>query len=46
MLWLLDEALDDGTAPVLLKYDSMYAANVARGIFEPKTNNELAETNP
>eukprot|EP00969_Alexandrium_andersonii_P208885 9225259-Alexandrium_andersonii.AAC.1 len=42
MLWLLEEAPDDGTLPVELRHDSQYAANVARGFWEPKANEELA----
>ncbi len=44
MHWLLETAPDHGTAPVHLRYDSIYAANIARGIWEPKSNEELAET--
>jgi ribonuclease HI len=43
MHWLLEEAPDHGAAPVHLRYDSIYAANIARGIWEPKSNEELAE---
>ena len=42
MLWLLYEAPDDGRRPVELRYDSEYAANVARGIWEVQNNEELA----
>eukprot|EP00969_Alexandrium_andersonii_P327725 14482323-Alexandrium_andersonii.AAC.1 len=42
MLWLLEEAPDDGHVPVELRYDSEYAANVSRGMWTPKENEELA----
>ena len=42
MLWLEEEAPDDGTVPVLMRYDSYYAANIARGIWQAKSNEELA----
>ena len=40
--WLLEEAPDNGTVPVHLRFDSFYAANMARGIWEPSSNEELA----
>ena len=42
MLWLEKEAPDDGTVPVDMHYDSTYAANIAQGIWDPKSNEELA----
>eukprot|EP00973_Karenia_brevis_P066701 9273268-Karenia_brevis.AAC.1 len=42
MLWLRDEAPDGGETPVLLRFDSFYAANIAQGVWEPKSNEELA----
>ena len=35
MLWLRDEAPDDGHTPALLVYDSEYAADAIRGVTEP-----------
>ena len=32
MHWLLEEAPDDGTIPVEIRFDSFYAANIAQGI--------------
>eukprot|EP00973_Karenia_brevis_P070211 9758431-Karenia_brevis.AAC.1 len=43
MMWLRDEAPDNGDIPVLFRFDSYYAANIAQGIWEPKSNEELAE---
>lgn len=43
MHWLLTEAPDDGTLPVKLRFDSFYAANIAQGIYEPKSNEEIAK---
>ena len=43
MRWLLDEAPDDGNTPVLIRFDSLYAANITRGIWLPKFNEELAD---
>jgi len=43
MLWLLQEAPDGGHEPVMLRYDSEYAANIAMGRYEPEANQELAE---
>ena len=43
-LWLRDEAPDSGGEPVMLRYDSQYAANISLGRYTPKTNKELAET--
>ena len=42
MMWLRDEAPDDGKVPVLFRYDSEYAAGLAQSRYEPKTNEELA----
>jgi ribonuclease HI len=42
MLWLTDEAPDDGDVPVLFRYDSEYAAGMAQRRYEPKSNEELA----
>eukprot|EP00974_Lingulodinium_polyedra_P075619 7326890-Lingulodinium_polyedra.AAC.1 len=42
MMWLREEAPDSGSEPVELRYDSQYAANMARGIWVPKANEELA----
>ena len=42
MLWLLDEAPDGGAVPVEIRFDSYYAANMAQGIWDPKSNEELA----
>lgn len=42
MMWLLEEADDGGGVPVRLRYDSFYAANVSRGIWRPRSNEELA----
>eukprot|EP00959_Pyramimonas_sp_CCMP1952_P296678 6206599-Pyramimonas_sp.AAC.1 len=44
MHWLLNEAPDGGAVPVHIRYDSEYAANTARGLWEVKSNEELAET--
>ena len=41
MIWLRDEAPDDGKIQVTLKYDSQYAANMGRELTEPKCNTEL-----
>lgn len=41
MIWLRDEAPDNGTTPVTLRFDSYYAANMAQGIWDPKSNEEL-----
>ena len=41
MMWLLEEAPDDGDTPVLLRYDSIYAAQMAQGAWTPSSNNEL-----
>ncbi len=43
MHWLLEEAPDYGDTAVHLRYDSEYAANVARGIWTPRSNLELAD---
>ena len=43
MMWLLDEAPDDGTTPVMIRFDSYYAANIARGMWAAKSNEELAQ---
>jgi len=42
MLWLTHEAPDDGSIPVTIRFDSYYAANMARGIWVPRANEELA----
>ena len=42
MLWLAQEAPDEGGLPVMLRYDSEYAANIALGRYDPQTNEELA----
>ena len=42
MLWLLHEAPDRGDVPVHIRFDSKYAANMAQGVWEPKTNEHLA----
>ena len=42
MMWLYNEAPDDGTVPAIVRYDSQYAANLAQGIWDPKSNEELA----
>jgi ribonuclease HI len=44
MLWLLEEAPDDHNVPVHIRYDSEYAANMARGRWAVKSNEELAHT--
>ena len=44
MMWLLNECPDNGQTPVLLRYDSEYAANMAQGIWEPESNEELIST--
>ena len=44
MMWLLNECPDDGHRPVLLRYDSEYAANMARGAWSPASNEELIRT--
>ena len=44
MVWLLKEAPDDGKIPVHIRYDSEYAANMARGIWTPRANEELAQS--
>ena len=41
MLWLMEEAQDGGEVPVEIRYDSQYAANMARGFWTPKSNEEL-----
>ena len=41
MLWLLQEAPDNGSEPVMLRYDSQYAANLATGRWSPQCNQEL-----
>ena len=43
MIWLLEEAPDGGDTPVMIRFDSFYAANVCRGIWEVKSNEELAQ---
>ena len=43
MLWLLEEAPDGGDRPAEIRFDSYYAANIAQGIWEPKSNEELAK---
>ena len=43
MEWLLAEAPDDGRTPVTLYYDSQYAANMARGVWEPEMNGALIQ---
>ena len=43
MKWLLEEAPDGGHVPVHIRYDSEYAANIARGLWEVKSNEELAD---
>ena len=43
MLWLTQEAPDNGLEPVMLRYDSQYAANIAQGRYTPASNIELAE---
>ena len=43
MLWLMGEASDDGRVPVVLRFDSYYAANMAQGIYEPASNEELCD---
>ena len=42
MLWLREEAPDQEDTPVTIRFDSYYADNVARGIWEAKGNEELA----
>ena len=37
------EAPDAGSTPVEIRFDSYYAANIAQGIWEPKSNEELAK---
>ena len=44
MMWLLHECPDDGTRPVLIRYDSEYAASMARGAWTPASNEELIRT--
>ena len=34
MLWLKQEADDGGTLPVMRRYDSTYAANIAKGVYK------------
>ena len=41
--WLEEEAPDDGEVPVLIRFDSYYAANITRGTWLPKFNEELAK---
>ena len=41
MLWLLQEAPDNGIEPVMLRYDSEYAAKLATGRWSPQCNQEL-----
>lgn len=41
MLWLLNEAPDDGRVPIIIRYDSQYAANIAQGLTLPRANEEL-----
>ena len=42
LLWVINEAPDNGTEPVLIRYDSEYAANIAQGRYDPASNEELA----
>eukprot|EP00973_Karenia_brevis_P049084 6808236-Karenia_brevis.AAC.1 len=42
MLWLTREAPDGGDVPVLIRYDSEYAAGLAQGKYEARCNEELA----
>eukprot|EP00973_Karenia_brevis_P023547 3242696-Karenia_brevis.AAC.1 len=42
MMWLRDEAPDGGSAPVVFRFDSEYAAGIAQGKYEAKSNEELA----
>eukprot|EP00959_Pyramimonas_sp_CCMP1952_P450442 9431584-Pyramimonas_sp.AAC.1 len=42
MHWLLEEAPDSGREPIEVFYDSQYAANIAQGRWDPKSNAELA----
>ena len=44
MIWLLEECPDDGHQPVVLRYDSVYAANMAQGVWTPSSNEELIIT--
>ena len=43
MLWLKQEAGDDGTLPVMLRFDSKYAVDSSRGRTDPQSNKELVE---
>ena len=43
MLWLQNEAPNDGDVQVERRYDSKYGANMATGRWDPKSNEELAE---
>ena len=43
MLRLLQEAADNGVEPIMLRYDSEYAANSAMGRWAPMCNKELAD---
>ena len=38
MLWLLDEAPGNGGEPVVVRFDSIYVANMARGLPGPMKN--------
>ena len=42
MMWLMEEAPDDGRVPVEIRFDSFYAANIAQGLWTPSSNEELA----
>ena len=44
LIWLLEECPDDGRRPVLLRYDSEYAARMTQGIWTPEANEELIAT--
>ena len=43
LLWLINEAPDDGETPAHIRFDSYYAANITRGMWQPKFNEELAK---
>jgi ribonuclease HI len=42
MWWALHAAPDQGASPIHVRYDSEYAANIARGVWRAVSNEELA----
>ena len=42
LLWLLNEAPGDSKLPAIIIYDSDYAANMTRGLWQPKLNSAPA----